>query len=398
MRQEPSGSAGQAEDQIRFGSSREPRPRRPRARYLVAAVVIAVAVAVAVTTHGHARSGAGSGESPADQWYGARSSIATKALGHPLLDEQPGWELLAAGTGSEPGSGGTAVLVRIQFAAGLVTRTRLPPLQSNGPVFLIPGPGQVIFRPLDVVPGYLVPDNKPARVLPAALGEGGYVFPGPRPGQVWIAEGGGQSGLRLMTMNGAAAGQSIRRLPGGPFVSAPDGQGYVLVQGGDAAYDARPAGMRRVAAGIVAAVGSSAWLISRCRSASRCVDSVVNPATGIGHVLPGSADLTGGYLVADSWPPGLVSPNGRLAAVVSNGADNRTTMNLLDLRTGTDRRIAAPHGAGPGPSLAWSPDSHWLFWVTGDGALQVINAATGQVRGIGVALPPVTYLTISRAG
>ena len=402
MRQEPWDGAGPAEDQVRFGSSREPRPRRPLARYLVAAVAIAGSVAVAITTHGHEQSAAGGrGTSRADRWYAVSSTIAVKALGRPLLDDHPGWELLAAGTGAEPGSGGTAVLVRIQFAAGQITRTKLPQLLSSGPVFLIPGPGQAIVRPLDNVAGYLVPDNKPARELPAALGEGGVVFPGPRPGQLWIpARSGAQPALRLVAMNGTAAGQSIRQLAAGgpssaPVLSAPDGQGYVLIQGDDAAYDARPAGTRRVAAGTVTAVGSSGWLVSRCHSATRCVNTVIDPATGIGRILPGSADLTG-YPVEGSWPPGLISPNGRLAAVVSSGPDNSQIMNLVDLRTGTDRAIALPHGAGAG--MAWSPDSQWLFSVTGNGALQVIEPATDHIRGIGVSLPPVRYLTIGQAG
>lgn len=409
MREETGDSAGPAQDQVRFGSSRQPRPRlarwnlprQPLARCLAAVAVIAVIVAVAViTTHSHARGrAAGRGETPAKTpvapWYAVGSSIAMKALHHPLLDEHSGWELLAAGNGSEPGSDGAPVLVRIQLAAGLVTRTRLPPLDSTGPDFLIAGPGQAIFRPLDFVPGYLVPDGRPARGLPAALGEGGAAFPGPRPGQLWITGGSGaQSTLRLMTMNGAAAGQSIRQLPGRGFTSVPDGQGYVLVQDGGTVYDARPAGMRRVATGTIAAVGDSAWLIGRCHSANRCVNTVIDPAIGVSRVLPGSADLVG-YPVS-GWPPGLISPDGRLAAVVSYGPGNRATMNLVDLRTGTDRRIAL--GARGRPGLAWSPGSRWLFSVTSNGALQVINPTTGQVRGIGVALPPVTYLAISRTG
>lgn len=86
MGQEPWNSAGPAGDQVRFGSSREPRPHRPRARYLAVAAVIAVAVAAAIVTRGHGQSGAaGSDKSPAGRWYAVSSSIAVKAVGHPLL-------------------------------------------------------------------------------------------------------------------------------------------------------------------------------------------------------------------------------------------------------------------------------------------------------------------------
>ena len=98
------------------------------------------------------------------------------------------------------------MLVRVEFAAGRVSRTRFPPLGSDGPAAVIAGPGQVIVRPIGGVPGYLVPDGRPARTLPAALGQGGMSFPGPRPGQVWVTTGpGAQPVLSLVTMTGARA-------------------------------------------------------------------------------------------------------------------------------------------------------------------------------------------------
>ena len=57
-------------------------------------------------------------------------------------------------------------MVRVQPAQGRVTQTLVPALGSTGPFSFVTGPSQVVIRPWDVVPGYLVPDGKPARPLP----------------------------------------------------------------------------------------------------------------------------------------------------------------------------------------------------------------------------------------
>jgi hypothetical protein len=395
-------------DLVRFGPAREPRlrlpgwirPGRPMAGRLAAgaaALAVIVAGVAVITVRSQLQHGAPAGSAAGGrQWYAVSRPVAVKALHHPLLGIRSGWELLASGNGWEPGAIGSAVLVRIEFAAGRVSRTRFPALGSDGPAAVIAGPGQVIVRPIDGVPGYLVPDGRPARTLPAALGQGGMSFPGPRPGQVWVTTGpAAQPVLSLVTVNGARAGQSMP-LPAGGSVAVPDGRGSVLVQAGGAVYDARPAGVRWVAAGTLAAVGPSAWLIGRCQSTRRCVNIVINPATGARRVLAGTTDLIG--FPATLWPPGLASPDGRLAAVLSYEPGHGEILHLDDLQTGAGRQVIIALGTQAWPGLAWSPDSRWLFSAAGNGTLQVIDPRTGQVRGLGVALPPVTYLAIRDAG
>lgn len=358
--------------------------------------MIAMGLAV-ITVRSQLQHGApGASADGAGPWYAVSRPVAVQALHHPLLGVRSGWELFAVGTGWEPGATGSAVLVRIEFAAGRVSRTRLPQLSSDGPAAIIAGPDQVIVRPIDGVPGYLVPDGRPARTLPAGLGQGGMSFPGPRPGQVWVTAGpGAQSVLSLVTMTGARAGPPLP-LPAGGFAAVPDGRGDVLVQEGGWVYDARPTGMHWVAAGTLAAVGPSAWLIGRCQTTSHCVNLVINPATGAQRVLADMTDLIG--YPATLWPPGLVSPDGRLAAVLSYEPGHHEILHLDDLQTGAQRRVIIALGTQGWPGLAWSPDSRWLFSAAGNGTLQVIDPRTGQVRSLGVALPPVTYLAVRDTG
>ena len=395
-------------DLVRFGPAREPWlrlpgwiwPGRPAARRLMAgaaALAVVVAGVAVLTARGQLPRGVPGGSADgARPWYAVSRPVAVTALHHRLLGIGSGWQLFAAGTGAEPGAAGPAVLIRIEFAAGRVSRTRLPPLGSGGPAAVIAGPGQVIIRPAGGGPGYLVPDGQPARMLPAALGQGGMSFPGPRPGQLWVPDGpGAWPVLSLVTMTGARAGPRLR-LPAGGYVAVPDGRGGVLVQEGGWVYDARPAGVHWVAAGTLAAAGPAAWLISRCQTARHCVTTVIDPATGARRVLPGTTDLTG--WPATLWPPGLASPDGKLAAVLSYQPGQHEILHLDDLQTGAGRQVAIAPGTQGWPGLAWSPDSRWLFSVAGNGTLQVINPRTGQVQSLGVALPPVTYLAVRDTG
>ena len=51
------------------------------------------------------------------------------------------------------------------------------------------GPHQAIIRPLDNVPGYVVPDGRPARPLTGMLARGDLLLPGPSPAEEWAVSG-----------------------------------------------------------------------------------------------------------------------------------------------------------------------------------------------------------------
>jgi hypothetical protein len=75
-----------------------------------------------------------------------------------LLDETGGWELFGRGLDS---------LVRLQIAEDRITRTAGVGLGSGGPVSFVVGSNEAVIRPLDDVPGYAIPDGKPASWVPA---------------------------------------------------------------------------------------------------------------------------------------------------------------------------------------------------------------------------------------
>jgi len=358
-------------DEVRFGP-RRPDSRRRSGWLLIAcgaalAAVIAV-VAVVVIGHGNklprARP-AGVGE-----------------VGPRLLGLRASWELFGYGSGW---------VVRIQFASGRITRTAVPPVLSGGPVSFLVGPHQVIIRPLDFVPGYLVPDGRPARLLRGALGSGGTVIPGPQPGTVWVQAGFQVTSMPLVRMDGTEAGVFLRLPPGGPRLAIPDGRGYVLVGAGGLGglYDVRPGRLHRIA-GMLAAVGPTRWLIVDCRAGHRCSNVVVDQAGGAPRTLPGpSAEPEPGAA------PGVIAPDGSAAAVIRVSGD-RVTLHLLSLVSGADQQISVSldQESAADQTLAWSPDSRWLFIVAAHGELAAVNARTRHVEGLGVELPPIGQIAI----
>jgi hypothetical protein len=104
----------------------------------------------------------------ADQPKNAATAVQTTTVGRPLLRVPASWELFARGPG---------VLVRVQLAAGKITRTGLPQLISSVVSFVV-GPDRAIIQALDSMPGYEVRDGKPAHDLSSVFGAGGMALPG----------------------------------------------------------------------------------------------------------------------------------------------------------------------------------------------------------------------------
>jgi hypothetical protein len=358
-------------DEVSFGS-RRPDGRWRSGRLLIAcgAVLAALVAVVAAVVIGH-------GNNPPRARPARTGEAAPRLLG-----VRASWELF----GYAPGR-----VVRIQFASGRITQTAVPPVLSSGPVTFVVGPHEAIIRPLDFVPGYLVPDGRPARPLPGALGHGGTVIPGPQSGTAWVQAGFQVASLPLVRMDGTETGVSLRLPPGGPWQAISDGRGGVLVGVGNPGgmYDVRPGGFHRVT-GMLAAVGPTRWLIVDCHAGHRCSNVIVDPATGARHTLPGpSAAPTPGAA------PGVIAPDGSAAAIVRASGD-RVTLHLLNLVSGSDQEIAVSldEESADGQTLAWSPDSRWLFVVAAHGELAAVDARTGHVEGLGVDLPPLNQIAV----
>jgi hypothetical protein len=310
----------------------------------------------------------------------ATGSPQVTEAGHRLLGVTGDWDLFARGPGE---------VVRIQVALGRITRTPVPALQSSGPVSLIAGAGGVVVRPLDFVPGYLVPDGGPTRPLADGLSQGGEIFPGPASNQLWAQSGQDGSTLLLVALDGSRIGPSLRLPATTPWQLMPDGAGYVIARGVGGDYDARPDGLRRITPGSVVAVGPTGWLALECDDRARCGLVSVDRATGSRRPVAGtSADL--------SVPVGTLSPNGSFAAVLrQRGGSEPPAVHLIDLASGKKHEIevsADPNAYGTS-GMVWSPDSRWLFLVT-DNRLVAVDPRTRVVHELGVNLPPIAQVTI----
>ena len=374
-------------DEVGFGSDRPPGPRWLRGPrwlpgpggprwvrwpvILAGAVVVAVVAVLALGRH-PARSASPS----------APAAVAVTEAGHRLLGVRDGWELLGFGPRRA---------VRVQLARGRLTQTVLPVLASNGPVSFVAGPRQMIIRPWDFVPGILVPDGQPARSLPRVLGQGGETLPGPQPGEVWVQTK--AASLTLVRLDGARTGISIRLPAGGWYLANANGRGGVLLSGVGEIFDVWPGGSRRIG-GMLAAVGPTAWLTVTCNRPHRCADVVIDPATGTQRQLGGPPVAS-----VSAAAPGVIAPDGATAALFRVTAGGQVTLHLVSLASGADQQIAVPLGPGSvdAGTLAWSPDSRWLFVITAHGGLAAVNAGTERVERLGVRLPWLSQIAIRNA-
>ncbi len=324
--------------------------------------------------------------------------------GRHLFGVTSGWELLARGPDD---------LLRIQPARGRITWTYVPPLETSSPaVAFVATAHETIIRPADFVPGYVVPDDRQARLLTGPLASGGPLVPGARgTDTVWVStEPQTTRELSLVTLSGRRAGPIIRfpaRGPQLPATAASDGRGDVMVAGsGFSFYDAGPTWDRPVP-GTIIAVGPVSWLTVICDSRSqRCHNELVDSANGTGRALPGTSRAEPFFF---TWPPaGVISPDGRMAAVagrvvIGERGGQVNAVHLINLRTGAtkDLRVRVggtasfPLGTATGEeTMVWSPDSRWLFVATASGKLVAVNSRSGLVKSLGIKLPQVEQVAI----
>jgi len=261
-------------------------PRRPWPRWFTLAVAVAVVAFIAAAlnrereTSPPARAGVApstpvsstsalpstqalSPPSTAPTPVPASPAVSITQLHRPLFGATTGWELFGRGDN---------VLVRIEPAAGRITRTTVPDLLSGGPVNLLLGKDRAFIRPLDNVPSYLVRDGKPAVVVPNLPNQEGPVFPGPAPDQIWILPTGEHEPvMALATLDGKRLPASIP-IPkeNSAFDATADGAGYLLYSGIGGVYEARPEGLRRITPGALLAAGPSGWLVAECDARYQC--------------------------------------------------------------------------------------------------------------------------------
>jgi hypothetical protein len=325
------------------------------------------------------------------------STVSVTTLSHPLLGVHARWELFGRGLG---------VVVRIQFARGRITRTAHPALLSGGPVTFVTDSEGALVRPIDFVPGYLIPDGEPAREAPGALGAGGPAFPGPDPQHLWVSSGTNADRMMLVGMDGRRTGPPIAAPPQSSpintsLLAIPDQTGYLLFPGTGGFYDVRPGGTNRVTTGTVLAVGPTRWLTAECNSQARCRPVVINRSNGMRYPLSTRAPLS--TRLNGAWPPtvGVISPDGATGAILVGSPQAR--IQIIDLITGATHalplriNLSEVDMGWAWESMVWSPDSRWLF-VAANGGLYAVNQRTGQITNLshtlGPALPQLFQLSM----
>jgi len=354
---------------VDFGSPR--RPGRRRLYWLLLACLLVAATIIAVRHPGRTR-------------QPVRPPVTVSDFGHPLLGVTQGWELFGLDSRS---------VVAIQLARGRVVQTALPPPIGDGPVSFLVGPRSAIVRPLDNAPGYLVRAGQAAQPLTGILARGGLLLPGPRPGQEWDTAGGSNS-LVLVGADGRATNTHITLPnPGWPSQSAmADGRGDILVASDSGSqYDAGPHWLHPITA-LLSAVGPTRWLGMTCDSGS-CQNVVLNPVTGSQRKLPGPPL----HLLTWPWPayPGVVAPDGLTAAMVADSGNGQVALEQISLVSGAVKPIAVPIDQNTSSqTMAWSPDSKWLFVLAASGKLLAVNSRTGKVQSLGIPLPRLSQLAI----
>jgi hypothetical protein len=377
------------------------RPRRAWRRWLPLGLAAGALVAAAVVAI--QRGDAGSPEAaPSPSSTGvsplrgagasgtALPAPTVSQVGHPLLGVTARWELFGY---SPPG------LVRIDLAHGRVTYTEMPPLQTTGPVSLVVGSDWAVVRPLDLVLGYVVPDGRPAQVLAGELNRGGPALPGPDRRTVWVLGADGTS-MTLVDALGRPAGPSITIPASASGDVQPDGGGYLVFHGIGGVYSARPDGVHRITTGDLLAAGPTRWLARECDDQYRCVAVVVDRRTGARRTLDGPDALVSEATTLGRAGPegGVISPSGQTAALVSREPQGAFDLDLISLASGAARGVQVPvDSPSAADVVAWSPDSQWLFVAGADHRLYAVVAGTGEVRDLGVPLPPITSVVVRPA-
>lgn len=377
------------------GAAPDDRPRGPlppwRGWYLLV-VLAAVAVVVALTVGRHSshradpKPSAASTPSttspppaptpPPPDPTSSSPPVTVRTAGHPLLDVPAGWDLFAYG--------GQTVL-RIQLGTGRITRTDSVVVGSSGPAFLVPGSHQLVVASWDPASGYLVPDGRPARKLPGVLARGGAAFPGPDPEHLWVSSNDANDPhTDLVGFDGRPTGVSV------PVNAAnSDGAGYLVTILSGGAYEVRPGSIERITTGALLAIGPTRWLTEECDDHHRCTRDIIDRDTGEHRVLGPTSDTND--------PPGVISPDGSIAALVSSEPDGtRAALRLVDLNTGAERTthvLANRDASYNGGALAWTPDSRWLLAVDALGRVVAVDRS-GNSRPLTNGDPIVTQLVL----
>lgn len=344
------------------------RPTRLRRWVLLGAMAVVVAGAALIAVTGRTPGGTLAvrpSPSPQQTPEAARSgapsrrpeaeAVAASAGSGPLLPDGANFTIIASGA-----TGWTAVDV----ATGAVTEWRIAGTGTQGlsRTLFLSGDDLVItlgLGPADIV--RVAPDGRTVRIARRR-----QAIPTVDDGSVWVHDGlsddfGGVASLvdpdgsvreriELPSLTRPAVGIST-----GLLVTTETGTAVVSDEGSRAIWDG----------GTVAAADDTRVAHVTCDPAPSCeilLGTFDEPDAHRLRLAPG--DVPGGY-----FGPGLgaFSADGRWLALPVFTQSARNYVSIIDTTTGVE--VGRPEGSGQpfSNALAWSPDSRWLVFASGDG-------------------------------
>jgi hypothetical protein len=279
-------------------------------------------------------------------------------------------------------------VIRYRPSTQTLTTTPLPAPASTGTVSFVVTRHAAIVRPWDRVPGSLLQAGPRATKLTGRIASGGTILlPGPDENHVWVISSDNddnQPSIREVGIDGKPTGTAItvpKKVQDPWFSIASDGAGYLLSQGPQGVYDLRPDGAHLVPHGQVLAAGPTGYVINDCDDV-QCGMAVIGRSGDASTPVPGPPEASA---------PGIVSPDGRFAAVGDASSASVTLTNLATGRsttvsgfTGTDARYLS--------QMAFTPNSDYLLVVTADGLVPVDTATL--TRGPTLAIPDLVAIAI----
>jgi hypothetical protein len=307
-------------------------------------------------------------------------------------------------------------VMRLDLATGTEVDTRLPALQSDGPVALLAGPNGMIVRPLDSVPGYRVADGEPAEDLTGLLGGGGPALSGPVPGTFWTpspfgfetSDGAELTSMRLVDEAGRDLGRGIGVSdPGAAVASDGDGGIVLTLSNGtiEAVTDDPNATPTHIGAGRLIGASPAGFVYLPCDGDRQCpLQMVARNGTPLGavpipqpagKVLAGALSPDGTHLALIVAPAATSTPASASAGPISRFPPV-PGLEMIDLRSGqVDPRPWITTNARAGDdAMVWTPDSRWLVMITGVNSLTAMAADLQDSHSTTVNVPYLARLAL----
>jgi len=222
--------------------------------------------------------------------------------------------------------------------------------------------------------------------------EGSRFVPAANTSALWRVADGDEPAVALVGLDGSLLEPEVP-LPASVSVIGDDGTGALLLDGPGGTYRLAADGPQRLTAEPLVAWSATTLVTTACDERLACAWRTTDRVTGQSALVPVAGDLRPAVA-------GSVSPDGRHVAVVANRP--ATSLDVVDLsageRTTLARTLTDTWGFGYGASAAWwSPTGSHLFFLDGDGRLQVWSAATRVAEAV-PGVPVLRSLSVTGAG